>query len=291
MAIADILGPADADNAVTVRPGETRTFASLDTWFQDCTSPTADDGTEIQASWLNGILAAARSLWRSNGMMIDGTTAVVPETGTDDNGLTKAVQQLIQRGQVAYAVDTGTANHIVIALGPALKEYKAGVVVRVKVKFANTGNVDMDVNGLGPVAVKRTTLAQLSINDLSANGIGVFVFDGTQWQLVSGGAGGGGGATGAQGPAGPQGVPGIQGAQGIQGPQGVQGVPGTFPLSPGGIGSMALGEAGGGSPASPFSAGGPGSPYSGSWQILSQQTFVVTGSGTGASLVLMQRVA
>lgn len=286
--MTDILGPANADNSVTVRPGETRTFASLDTWFQDCTSPTADDGTEIQASWLNGMLAAARSLWRSNGKMIDGATDVIPETGTDDSGLTKAVQQLIQRGQVAYAIDTGTKNSIVIALGPALKEYKQGVVVRVKMKFANDGPTIINVNGLGNVAVKRTTLADLSPNDLSASGVAVLVHDGAVFQLVSGGAGsaGGAGPQGVQGPAGPQGVPGIQGTQGVQGTQGPQGVPGTFPLTPGSIGSVAFAYATTVFTHPAFNATGTGD-YAGTWQTLS----LSAADGAANDLLLRQRIA
>src|SRR5262245_61186742 len=121
--MSDILGPADAENSVTVRPGDTRTFASLDTWFEDCSSPTADDGTELQASWLNGVMAALRSLWRMNGTLADGGTKIVPEVGSDDDGLTKSVQQLFQRGKPIYAVDTGTKNNLVVALSPPLREY------------------------------------------------------------------------------------------------------------------------------------------------------------------------
>ena len=287
--IADILGPANADNAVIVRPGETRTFASIDTWFQDCTTPTADDGTEIQAAWLNGMLAAARSLWRSNGLMIDNATPIVAETGTDDDGLSKAMQHLVQRSQPQYTIDTGVANAMVVALGPALKEYKQGVCIRVKVKFNNTGAATINVNGLGARNVKRTTLAVLSANDISANGIAVLVDDGTQFQLVSGGAGGGSGAQGIQGPAGSQGVPGIQGAQGIQGVVGPQGVPGTFPLTPGGIGSMAF--LSGNDNVGPAVTADGSSHYSGTWQTLSYASDVATVGTATPGLSLRQRIA
>jgi len=287
--MSDFLGPADADNSVTVRPGETRPCGALDTWFVDCTSPTADDGTEVQAAWFNGLLGALRSLWRSNGTLADGTTKIVAETGTDDDGLTKAVQQLVQRGQVAFAVDNGTKNHLVIALAPALKEYKAGVVVRVRVKFANDGPAFINVNGLGERAIKRTTLADLAPNDLPAAGIAVLVDDGTQFELVSGGAGGGGGAQGPQGIQGPQGVPGIQGPQGIPGQRGLQGPPGTFPLTPGAIGSFAIRDDIGGFIL--MNGGGPAS-YPGSWQPLSSYIEgFFSGGGGGSVFTLVQRVA
>jgi len=301
--MADILGPADAPNSVTVRPTETRTFATLDTFFQDCTSPKAEDGTNIQAGWLNGLIPTWCAVWRMNGTLTDGTTKVVPEVGTDDNGLVAAIQQLVQRGQLTYAVDTGTKNNLVVALGPALKEYKAGVVIRVKAKFANDAATVINVNGLGSRNIVRTSLSNLAANDITANGIVVLVDDGTQFQLVSGGGGSGVGAQGPQGIQGPQGVPGIQGPQGIAGPQGIQGVPGTFPMTPGAIGSLAFGivsPQGGGTLApiiifGPFENHATGFTFSGTWQTISavNETTPILGGGigTGQSVALLQRVA
>ena len=123
--MSDIIGPADAPNSVTVRPEDERAFSNLDSWFKDCSSPTADDGTDIQASFLNGTLALLRSLWRGNGKKQDGVTNIVPENGNDDAGLLKAVQHLIQRGQTLYGEDTGTENSVVVSLSPALAEYRS----------------------------------------------------------------------------------------------------------------------------------------------------------------------
>lgn len=187
--MSDILGPASAENAVTTRPSETRTFSSLDTWFEDCSSPTAGDGTEVQASWLNGMLAALRSFWRMNGALADGTAKIVPEVGSDDDGLTKSVQQLVQRGQPVFAVDTGARNHLVVTLAPALREYKAGAALRVLAKFSNDGPADIVVNGLAPRAIRRPTLQALSANDIPASGVIEICDDGAQFQLISAGAG------------------------------------------------------------------------------------------------------
>lgn len=81
--MADLLGPASAPNAVTVRPSDARVFGGSDTWLQDCSSPSALDGTAIQAAYLNGILAQIRRAIR--GMAIT-------ESNTDDDMLLKAIQ-------------------------------------------------------------------------------------------------------------------------------------------------------------------------------------------------------
>lgn len=184
--MSDILGPAvNTPFAVTDRPADDRIFSTLDTWFKDCSSVDADDGTDVKASFFNGVIAALRSLWRSNGKLADGVTDVIASAGSDDNGLTKAVQQLIQRAQNSYAIDTGAVNAIVVSLTPALREYKAGVKLRVKVKVTNTGPVQINVNGLGLRDVKRADGAALSAGDLVADGIADLNDDGTRFQLVA----------------------------------------------------------------------------------------------------------
>ena len=168
--MSDIIGPANAANAVTVRPAETRSFLSLDTWFKDCSGPLADDGTSVEASWLNGMLAWSRAIWRGNGNRLDGVTPVVPEFGTDDAGVLKAIQQLIQRGQTNYAVDTGTANAMVVSLVPAAVELKSGLVVRARKGAAsNTGATTLALNGFAAKAVLRADGTALQRLDLVAN--------------------------------------------------------------------------------------------------------------------------
>ena len=183
--MTDMLSPANAPFAVTVRPAESRTFSTADTWFQDCSSPDADDGTDIQAGWLNGVVAAMRALVRGNGNLLDGTTKVVPEVGTDDNLLLKAVQQLFQRAQPAYGVDTGAKNALVVSLTPALLEYKAGAVYRVKILHANDGATTININGLGVRDVKTADGSALATGHLIAGGIAEFIDDGTKVQLVA----------------------------------------------------------------------------------------------------------
>jgi len=183
--MADILGPASAPHAVTMRPADGRVFSVSDSWFKDCTSPDADDGTDLQSGFLNGVLGALRSLWRVNGKRADGVTPVNPEVGTDDGGLAKAIQQLIQRGQPSYGIDTGAANSLVVSMTPALVEYKAGVRLRIKVNVTNTGPTVIDVNGLGEREIRHPNGSALAANDLYAGGIAILDDDGDRFQLVA----------------------------------------------------------------------------------------------------------
>lgn len=144
----DIVGPASAPNSTTIRPADTRTFGATDTWAKDCSSPTANDGTKIQAGWLNGWMGQLRNLIRGNGLTA-GAADIVPQDNTDDSMALKAVQHLIQRGQMSWASDVGAVNALAISLSPAPPEYKTGMTIRVFVANTNTGPCTLNVNGLG----------------------------------------------------------------------------------------------------------------------------------------------
>jgi hypothetical protein len=87
----DVLGPA-CDLAVTVRPARTNTRGVNNTWFQDCTSPTADDGTEIPADYMNDVLAQLRTAFVSSGITLDNA----------DDMLWRAIESV----QSFYIIDT-----------------------------------------------------------------------------------------------------------------------------------------------------------------------------------------
>jgi hypothetical protein len=75
--MTDILGPASAANAVTVDPGESRTFGGTDSFFKDCTTPSAVDGTALQAAFLNGILRQLRTAIRDAGVTEDNASTML----------------------------------------------------------------------------------------------------------------------------------------------------------------------------------------------------------------------
>lgn len=81
----DIIGPgSNTPNVTTSRPPNDATFGAQDTWFKDCTSPDAQDGTKIKASILNRMIAQLRRAIR--GMGID-------EDNADDDMLLKAIKK------------------------------------------------------------------------------------------------------------------------------------------------------------------------------------------------------
>jgi hypothetical protein len=179
----DILGPASAQNAVTVRPSDTRVFSAFDSWFKDCTSALLNDGTKLEAAFMNAVLGSMRELIRGNGL-----TALAAPVVTEDNTdvmLLRAVQHLIQRNQTRYGDDTGTANTIVIAPTPAAKEYKKGMEMITKVAVTNLGASTLNVSGLGPITIKRMDGGALESGDLIAGQVAHFFYDGTFWQLVN----------------------------------------------------------------------------------------------------------
>jgi hypothetical protein len=183
----DIVGPANAPNAVTVRPADTRTFGAADTWVQDCSSPSANDGTKVQAGFVNALIGQFRNLIRGNGQTAAAADIVTP-LNSDDSMVLKALQHMIQRGMVNYAADTGTADAMVVTLSPPLAEYKVGTApIRVK-KSANantTTTPTINVNGLGAVTILRLDGAALEAGELAASGFFSVAFDGTNFRKVS----------------------------------------------------------------------------------------------------------
>lgn len=80
--MTDLLGPAST-NAVTVRPADDRTIGGDDTFCRDCTSSSAQDGTQIKAAWLNALMQQIRRAIRGMG---------VTENNADDDMLLKAIR-------------------------------------------------------------------------------------------------------------------------------------------------------------------------------------------------------
>lgn len=91
--MVDILGPTAAALGTTLRSADDRTFGVDDTWFADCSTPTAEDGTEIRAAFLNLILAQFRDAIRGMGVAEDN----------GDDMLLRAIQAAQNAGVAAAA--------------------------------------------------------------------------------------------------------------------------------------------------------------------------------------------
>ncbi len=187
--MTDLLGPASAPNAVTTRVAEYRTFGNVDTWFKPCSTPASQDGTQLQAPLMNGILAQLRGAIRGNGQLAAGTGPVVPEVNTTDTMLLSAIQLLIARGQPNVATDTGTADALVAAPATPWPEYVKGArlwVVKSATAGANaTAAPSIAVSGLAAVTILRRDGSALMAGDLPAGMAFCLFYDGAYFRLVS----------------------------------------------------------------------------------------------------------
>lgn len=93
----------------------------------------------------------------------------------------------VQGGNYAYALDTGTANAVVVALSPAPTALVAGMRLLIKkANVQNSGNVTVNVNGLGAVALLDAAGSQIPSANLPANVIMYVGYDGTVFRLLNG---------------------------------------------------------------------------------------------------------
>lgn len=182
--MVDLLGyGSNAPNVVITRPADDRVMGAVDTWGKKCSSPNAGDGTGILAGFTNALLGQLRALIRGNGqtaLLAD----IVPPDNADDTMVLKAIQHLIQRGQMRFGVDTGGADALVVALAPAVAEYKQGMTIKVLVGHDGTGaGATINVNGLGNKSILRKGGAPLQQKDLLGGSMATLDYDGAVFQL------------------------------------------------------------------------------------------------------------
>lgn len=79
----------------------------------------------------------------------------------------------------------GTANVVTITLSPALAAYANGIYILFVVGTTNTGNVTVNVNGLGAISVLKNGSKQLEAGDWVAGTTQEIVYYNGNFQLVS----------------------------------------------------------------------------------------------------------
>lgn len=89
--------------------------------------------------------------------------------------------------QSVYGVDTGTGGSYHINVVPAPTALTAGRVFRVLIAYnnTNTGNATLNVNSLGNVNILNPDGSSLYASQIVAGAISVFIYDGTNFQLMS----------------------------------------------------------------------------------------------------------
>jgi hypothetical protein len=123
------------------------------------------------------------------GIVQEATQAQVDaRTATGSTGARTFVNPATVRATLYsdYAVDSVGTDSYAIAPTPAVTAYTAGQVFTWKAGTANTGASSLNVSGLGAVAIKKNVSEDTETGDILANQTVVTVYDGTNFQLVSG---------------------------------------------------------------------------------------------------------
>lgn len=96
-------------------------------------------------------------------------------------------EAVLNQDRVTFAVDSGSANSIVVAMPQTMTAYTNGARITVQIAATNTGAVSINVDGLGAVAVKKFDGTDLSEGDLVAGDIATLVYNstGAHWRLHS----------------------------------------------------------------------------------------------------------
>ena len=106
--------------------------------------------------------------------------------------LAAATHQADYVRQPGYAIDTGTANHLLISLAPAPTSYADGMGIVAKVKVAGTGATDVNVNSLGIKPI-FDSLGN-AVTNFKANVTYSMKYESTSGNFIVQGKGGGGNA-------------------------------------------------------------------------------------------------
>lgn len=161
-------------------------------------------GTTISSTWANGTLndiaAALTASLTSDGQTTP--TANLPMGGYVLSGVGSATlrTQSASAGQIQdsvfqYLTGISGTDTIVATAALGMTALAAGQVFRFISAGANTGAVTLNINAIGAKAITKNGTVALVADDIVASAVIQVVYDGTQFQLLSG-AGSGGGATG-----------------------------------------------------------------------------------------------
>lgn len=83
----------------------------------------------------------------------------------------------MKSGKLSYAADTGTANAYAVAMANTRTAYEEGLTVRFNPANANTGASTLNVDSIGPVAIKRPDGTDVQAGDLIVGQIVELVYN------------------------------------------------------------------------------------------------------------------
>lgn len=127
---------------------------------------------------------------------INLTPASVAEinTGTNNSKVVTALglqgsKYLDQSGSKIHATASGTDTYSA-TITPAITAYSAGASFFIKFTNANTGASTLNLNTIGAVSIKKNVSTNLSAGDIAAGQVVLLVYDGTNFQIITGSGGG-----------------------------------------------------------------------------------------------------
>jgi hypothetical protein len=173
------LGPGafGAARAVTSRPSVTPDNTGPDSWFKDCSSPAARDGTELRAAFLNAMIAQFREIRRANGR---------PEDNADSMAM-RAIRS--QRANfVAAAGVAGTANAVTLTFDPPFASIAdlLATPIRFLVEQNSTAAVTISVDGLAAQSLVFLDGTAIGNGGLVTGRLVEIMHDGTRFVAIAG---------------------------------------------------------------------------------------------------------
>lgn len=115
-------------------------------------------------------------------MALNSSTTTVGATATASQ-YNNARKDIVQFGG-DYAVTTGSANAYAITVDSQFV-LTAGVKVKGKLNFSNTGATTLNVNSGGAVAIKIFGTSDTVTGDMLSGQIVEWIYDGTYWQMLT----------------------------------------------------------------------------------------------------------
>lgn len=107
---------------------------------------------------------------------------------TPDDALINTLALAVRGGQMNYRAVGGTANALTLTLTPTLTNYGLlnGSRLYIKATAANTAAATLNIDGQGPVPIKRNAGGTLVAGDLVAGGFYCLIYDGTNFNIIGG---------------------------------------------------------------------------------------------------------
>jgi hypothetical protein len=89
-----------------------------------------------------------------------------------------------QSNSMNYAMATGT-DSLLFSLTPAIGSYNAGLMVNFMAPNTNTGAIELNVNNLGYVPLKKEVTRDIVVGEIKAGKVYTAIYDGSNFQLIT----------------------------------------------------------------------------------------------------------